>query len=660
MALAKFVETHGAALTLVENGCAVAARDLAPGAVVCASSPAAVLLDSADVCSHCMKRPEAGRGEKLQRCAVCKTSYCSRACQSADWIEHKAECKRLGWLQSELPEKGDFPLALLVSRAVRGRRLVPTLPPNEDGGSINSGNGEPAANVGSASNGSSSGVRVYLHNLQDVGGMPHSPLNSSSSENNKSDRSHSEGSGSDGGEGKPAPVPSSPRIARIVTALRSADLLPDTIQDDVGTALANRVAPNLLPVYDSLLVRRGAAVAPLAAQLRHSCAPNCVATFVPASAVQGELGLSAPWSPSAATAALVGPDAPIPAAPLVLVVRAIAPVAAGQPLTLARCDVSAPHAERQKQLKRLVAGTPAAMSPSGSSTDVCPCAACAEDEEKGEDYGSLPPSSACSSSSGSKDADCDLARLFASSASEIAADPAGKVTRPTVDKLRASGFGSPSLLEGSAPPGQEERTRLKREIAILAHSLALLARHLPPFHPDVMRLIDRLYAASTIAGEYACAAPVGYHQVGFHAHALRRCPGHPAVGLQRLGLADLLMNVAIDRAAHYEEQQQQASTSGEASTSVSGNDDHGGSSTSLSLEPAALLRRVCALPPDAPSPTALPEELFAASKAQYQAAVSNLKGSLGPSCPHLSLAEERIDMLGSIVEEAAQRAAVTS
>jgi hypothetical protein len=625
MALARYLAAGGAAFSLDDAAGSVATRALSPGDVVAACAPAAVLVDSADVCAHCMKRPHAPAGEKLQRCAVCKTAYCSRACQAADWADcHKAECKLLGWLQGQLPDKADFAAALLTARVARGKRLVPTVPSEE---------GEDNATTPAAQQ--AAVARVYVHNLLDAGGQPQTPV------------PHAPGRGPapavlDGPDG-PQHAPATPRVAGIVRALRACGLLPETIPDDVAAALVGKLAPNAFPLADGLLVRRGVAVAPLAAHLRHSCAPNCWATYVPAASLAAELGGAdggastppkAPWTPPAGVAV-----------PLVMVVRAIAPVVAGAPLSLARVDVTLPQHGRDRALRRLVAGTPAEVDDDGGAfaspgaARLCHCTSCDEDAARGEDFGALPeqPDGAPPAPLAQRLAhgDVGLGRLFASSAGEIASDPRGGVTAPTVAKLAASGF-DVGVLARPDPPSASERGRLRREVAVLTHALALLRRHLPPFHHDVTAVVDRLYAATNLGGDYASAAPLGYHQVAAHAHACRRCPGHPAVGLQRYALGDLLMNVAIDRAAHYEEQ----------SAAAADGDDGG---------VGATLRRVLLLPADAPPADALPEVLFGASRAQYTAAAANLAASLGPGCPLLPLAAERCEMLASIVEEAARR-----
>lgn len=629
MALPTFVTQHtGLWLGADASGPATAARDLAPGQVVFACLPAALCVEDASVCAHCMKRPEADRGEKLNRCGVCKTSYCSRACQADAWGEHKGACKLLGWLQEQLSNREDFALALLTSYAARGKRLLPTLTP-KDGEAV-----DPASVPGSAAS-----AGVYVHNLKDVGSMPRNPLTA----------------GAHGSEDDAAAAaPPSARVAAVVQAIRRAGLLPETIPDDVGAALAARIGPNVLPITDSLLVRRGVAVAPLAAHLRHSCAPNCVATFVPITALQRELGLSAPWSAAdaAKAAGLTEPGA-APVASLALVVRTIADVPAGSDLTLSRVDVTLPAAARAKALRKLAAPTSAPAAPVAA----CACPACTEDSAQGDAYGPAPAASASGASQQSRDSDLDLARLFASSAAEIAADPGSRTLAPTVAKLASSGLGLARVPRPSASHATET-LRLRLETAILAHTLRLLCAHLPPFHPDVMRVVDRLYGVAMVAGDYASATPLGYHQVAFHRHACRRCPGHPAVGLQAHALADLLMNTAVDAAAHYEESGGEAAVvAADTGARSGGVNEEDVAAIDAATRASAVLRRVCALPPDAPSEGALPEALFSAAASAYQEAVDVLLRSLGSSCPLVPLARERVDMLRSIVEEAEQRAA---
>lgn len=51
----------------------------------------------AEVCSGCGRREQLGDDEpRMQRCGKCKERhYCTKECQTEDWPNHKADCKRL-------------------------------------------------------------------------------------------------------------------------------------------------------------------------------------------------------------------------------------------------------------------------------------------------------------------------------------------------------------------------------------------------------------------------------------------------------------------------------------------------------------------------------------------------------------------------------------
>jgi hypothetical protein len=109
-----------------------AARDLQPGDVVLSCMPAAKFVTEPTRCAYCMSRgaaaASAGDGgasglAPMLRCKVCRTSYCSKACQIADWADHKRECRALGVLQASLGDR--LPEALLLARVLRGAALAP-------------------------------------------------------------------------------------------------------------------------------------------------------------------------------------------------------------------------------------------------------------------------------------------------------------------------------------------------------------------------------------------------------------------------------------------------------------------------------------------------------------------------------------------------------
>ncbi|KDR68291.1 hypothetical protein GALMADRAFT_283186 [Galerina marginata CBS 339.88] len=45
------------------------------------------------ICIGCTKREEPGSGQKFQVCGNCRSCYCSRECQKADWKKHKPQCQ---------------------------------------------------------------------------------------------------------------------------------------------------------------------------------------------------------------------------------------------------------------------------------------------------------------------------------------------------------------------------------------------------------------------------------------------------------------------------------------------------------------------------------------------------------------------------------------
>jgi hypothetical protein len=56
--------------------------------------------DDSDICTHC---GNSGGGVSLNRCSRClSVQYCSKTCQSDDWIEHKLECAQVCASRQEL------------------------------------------------------------------------------------------------------------------------------------------------------------------------------------------------------------------------------------------------------------------------------------------------------------------------------------------------------------------------------------------------------------------------------------------------------------------------------------------------------------------------------------------------------------------------------
>ena len=581
----------------------VAARHLPAGTVVCASAPACVIMTSPGVCSFCMARPP-----ELHTCNVCKSHYCSRLCQKSDWVEHKEECKQLGALQVALTKAGEFDAALLLSRVARGKRLLP---------SNYYASPEAAA---------ARPLELYTHTLVDITTMAAPPKPSTEVKGR-------EQPGSDASSSS-APLAAAASAARIIAALRGAALLPNTIDDAVASALLALFTRHAVPVTDDLLIPRGVGVYPLGAQFAHSCAPNAVASYVDAQRFAAEKG-------SARTPALPGSLSAIQ------VIRTLVDVAEGEELLVAApfVDVADTRADRLRAIRRC----------EGAAAD-CACAACsAEVAEVLMELTAASPDAPISTSSSESVA---LARLLASSCSELAEvihagkpPAAGSHVGPTYAKLMASGYLPPPPPPPAAGPHSAARSGAEQvagaKASVLMTALRLTHPALPPFHPFVVALVKQAYGCAMMARDFGLAAPLGEHTLASYEHALRLPGGgatHPALALQWHALGDLYLNIGMDAAYGYDEEAAAAAAAAPLSPYEAG-------------VAAVVAARLHTRPGRPPGRAALPEAFFAAAGEAYAHSARGLAVSFGRLCPLVSLAGERVETCDSIVAEAAERAA---
>ena len=210
-------------------------------------------MTSPHVCNVCMARGSDGGRGPLLRCSTCRTSYCSQSCQAVDWVGggHRAECRKLGALQSSLRAPADFESALLLSRVTRGgrtRAADATLPP----------------------------IPLYVHTLVDVATMATAGDAGAATSATATAVSAAPRSLLDELRAPPTeaePPAASRRAGAIITALRSVSLLPATIDAAVAQALLERFRANALGRRAAAARRRAGPArdcrrAPLRAELR--------------------------------------------------------------------------------------------------------------------------------------------------------------------------------------------------------------------------------------------------------------------------------------------------------------------------------------------------------------------------------------------------------
>ena len=482
------------------SGRLVASEDLSAGSLVFAAEPlafaAATPSAASRACAFCfIAKPE------LLHCGTCKTPYCSKECQRWHWPTHKPECKATPVLQSHL--EGDVPIALSLSRFQRAMSQLP--PPSVDA---------PARSFITAA--------AQLGIARGVLSRAEAAVAAGASEN-----------ASD---------------AAIVDALRVIKFVDTNAPRSSSLACAATAATCTVPVTDAMLRPVGVAAVPAATALfSHSCAPNCAATFLSAD----ELDEAVDAAP------LAGP--PTAPSPHIWVLRTITDVPAGAPLTHAFVDPTLPRDRRWGVLVSRHGAPPGAA---------CECLACVA----GDDFSG--GGAAASPAAGDGVAD-ELALLLRARdrASLVAFSPSDAEAIEVSAALAALGFDAQQYAV-VAPPAPDNGdggglgaafnaglrdSALRREAALLTFVLCRLSpRLLPPFHPgghgaalgdggssgarrpapdgwcsggarrgrhcqchtapplsrpDVMRVVDQLYAELMLLRDAGGATLLAQHQV---------------------------------------------------------------------------------------------------------------------------------------------------
>lgn len=303
--------------------------------------------------------------------------------------------------------------------------------------------------------------------------------------------------------------------AAAVADAKEKGLIPPTVSDEQAAATLGKLAVNAYGIMDDLLVSRGLAIYPGVALLNHSCAPNCAAVYGRSDPVREEF------------------DAPDPGdadtTPFLQTVRTLVDIPAGTELCMSYVDVTKPRAQRQAELL-------------ASYGFECTCAACTAPDADG--YGAAP-------AGGTDEAheDVALAREAVRRAEEVASDFDAEASQTIVDRLRGSGLKLSELVATAKEDygGVDQMVALYTQAAIQEHALALYRRHLPPFHPDIVHVLNQLLPSWMMLHDHPSALAASQHLVAFHRHATRFTGDkHPMLALQLYALADLCRTFAED------------------------------------------------------------------------------------------------------------------
>lgn len=281
--------------------CLVAARAIPAGRAVLISAANCAFPASDAICHACW-RP--ARGTALLRCTTCKTSYCSAACQKADWKPfHQLECRLLlafKHKESKVPPPVWVPL-LLAARLYRGQGAAAVLPAP----ALAAATATAETTSGTAATAASASAPAFYATLADLQSL--SVL-------------------------APASNPASPAYARaqaIVALARQLNLFPPVSVLSDARAIRDQLVfdSNNFTLTDETFDVTGFGAYPAAALMNHSCTPNVVLSYgFTAGAADGQ------------------------AAATTQIVRTLLPLKEGDELVHPYCDVTKSAAERRAEL----------------------------------------------------------------------------------------------------------------------------------------------------------------------------------------------------------------------------------------------------------------------------------------------------------------------
>lgn len=500
----------------------VAGRDIEAGEVVLRTQPIAFVCTEDDRCTYCLqpgKRTASG-GELLKtlRCPTCKSSYCSKECQQADWTsDHKKECKKLKDLK--LHPDPVWQNVLLLSRLYRGARWA------------RGDKGEPAAQgrIEQVLCASGQSVPVYVHSLSDVRSMqvPHPstlPVGAAASHSQVILFGLGAGILPQGTETRGlGPEGSTLTEEQVRTDLRAFQINNFTCTDEAGRGGV------------------GLGVYPAAALLNHGCQGNVGVTYAYAAGLEGAVHGQCAGGRVTETGADGRPSyAPPRHAAPVQMMRALRAIPAGEELTHTYVEPFKAVLERQALLEHTYAFK-------------CSCPACLTELSVESDaavreslYGPPPPAPPVQESEEEREANMARARLMVTHSERIASEPELPMSASVKAQMRAEGTPIAESYDMSKGEHAAAVQIVQMQCAVLLHALKLFRRYLPPFHPDVFALVRNILAVSSLVDDFvlgevsaahACAAAAGYP-------AFKDTPAHPLLTLMEYSAVDRYLDWA--------------------------------------------------------------------------------------------------------------------
>lgn len=452
--------------------CLIATKDFPAGSIIFATGPAATIIGNADDlherCAYCYYCPRAygahsfNSVQKLMRCPTCKTAYCQKSCQVADWKDHKHECKLIRSYRNSdqngsnayfdgmyIPDNIWYEM-ILLSRLYRGNRLR-----KED---------EPKSSLTLPE----SDIPIIVPTLADVRNLE--AINYENGTTNISAEALRKGV-IPRENGSP---PYSERNIQIVALGKKFKLLPEDISEAEMHRDLMAFENNNFTMTDEEMDGFAYGVFPNAAYMNHSCHPNAMITWAfmgnPAPSIGDEFRLTEC------------------ADRMTMIVRSMTNIREGEEIMISYVNISKPLEERREILE------------SNYGFD-CYCPCCEQDLKSKDNSANEGPGpeplringipvksgSGEDQIGGDKEVTIERARYLSRESLDLARSPDDPETKTILKELKADGV---KLTKITKNPDHMQVFEL--EMDILSHAIRLFRTQLPAFHEEVLKAVDSM------------------------------------------------------------------------------------------------------------------------------------------------------------------------